>query len=335
IVGNATEFKLDTTENNIPKKALIIKHDAKLFKSPYHLPRTAKKASFLQLYFLMKPEKYNRVPVLKKFSKTKTNPDMRLEKGAYVEWNTIQMINFTPQKGRKRVNIYASKKCAKTYARYGKTTEACQALGEEGPLFDNKQQYKLLIPVFQRDKDNYHGGFLRLYQEKSSEKQQGPLGYDLILVVDSSMSMGKYFRPTMEVLQTFVKLIRESTQTEVVIPLRIGLLFYRDRKGKNCDLDYVTQWAQHLTSDVQKVIQALNQTKATECSSLNNQEAVWDGINRAIVDTVWHKNNLQTIILIGDAPPYSEKDTENNPMQFSVAYLHDKAKKGKNIRFLT
>ncbi|MCK5522303.1 MAG: VWA domain-containing protein [Thiomargarita sp.] len=331
---NAGEFKLDTTENNIPKKALIIKHDAKLFKSPYRLQRTAKKASFLQLYFLMTPEKHNRVPVLEKYSKTKTKPDMWLEKDSYVEWNTIQMINFTPQKGRKRINIYASKKCAKTYARFGKTTEECQVLGEEGPLFD-KQQYKLLIPVFQQDQDNYyHGGFIRISQGESYEKQ-GPLGYDLILVVDSSLSMGKYFRPTMEVLQTFVKLMKESTQAEVVIPLRIGLLFYRDRKGNDCDLGYVTQWAQHLTSDVQKVIQALNHAKATDCNSLNNQEAVWDGINRAIVDTVWHKNNLQTIILIGDAPPYSENDIENNPMQFSIAYLHDKAKKGKNIRFLT
>jgi len=335
-VVSADEFQLDTTVENIPKKALIVKHDAKLFKSS-QWGSSAKKVPFLQLYFLMTPEKNNRVPVLEKFSKTKTRPEGWLEKGSFVEWNTVQMVNFTPQKGRELVNIYASQKCTQEFARSGNTTEECQVLGKEPRLAsEHQQQYKLLIPVFQRDKENnYHGGFIRIHRDNS---QHGPLGYDLVLVVDSSLSMGKYFRPTMQVLETFVKHVRQSTEAEVLIPLRIGLLFYRDRKSKkkNCDLGYVTQWAQHLTSDVNQVIEVLNHAQSTWCNSINVEEAVWDGLNRAIVDTAWKRNHFQTIILIGDAPPYPKDDLENNPMQFSVAYLHKKAKEGdKRIRFLT
>jgi hypothetical protein len=334
MVSNAVnaDEKLDTTVENIPKKALIVKHDAKLFKKSHG--NIAKKAPFLKLYFLMTPSKNNRVPVLEKFSKTK-KPDGWLENESFVEWNTIQMINFTSQKGRKRVNIYASKECAKKWARFGKTTEECQVLGEE-PRQSSKQnqQYKLLLPVFQHEQNSYHAGFIRIHQEKS---QLGPLGYDLVLVVDSTLSMGKYFRPTMEVLETFVEHVRQSTEAEVFIPLRVGLLFYRDRKGKNnCDLGYVTQWAQHLTPEVDKVIGALNHADVTLCNSMNVQEAVWEGLNRAIIDTDWQKNHFQTIILIGDAPPYPKNDIENNPMQFSTAYLHKKAKEeNKRIRFLT
>jgi hypothetical protein len=118
-----------------------------------------------------------------------------------------------------------------------------------------------------------------------------PLGYDLVFVVDSTLSMGKYFHPTMEVLETFVKHVKQSTEAEVLIPLRVGLLFYRDRKGKNnCDMGYVTQWAQHLTPNVDKVIGALKDAEVTLCNSMNVEEAVWEGINRAIIDTEWQKN---------------------------------------------
>jgi hypothetical protein len=89
--------------------------------------------------------------------------------------------------------------------------------------------------------------------------------------------MRKYFSATMQVLQTFVKHVQNSTIGEVTIPLRISLLFYRDRHGKNdCRLEYVTKWAQELTHDVDKVIQALDHAKFTLCNSQNVNEAVWE-----------------------------------------------------------
>jgi hypothetical protein len=177
-IVNATEkFKLDTIVEDVPRKALIIKHDAKLFSNP--IGKTAKEAPFMQLFFLMTPDKnflekmygfvfsekkYNRVPVLNNFSKNKKQPDGWLEKNSFVEWNTVQMINFTPQKDRQLVKIHKTKDCATDFGRTGHTGE-CQELGEEPQLSSKrKRQYKFLVPLFQREKGIYQGGFVRVYQ---------------------------------------------------------------------------------------------------------------------------------------------------------------------------
>lgn len=325
----AAEFKLDKTSENIPKKALIIKHKAKLFKTSSGT--IAEEAPFIQLYFLMTPKKNNRVPVLKKYSKHKKQPDGWLEKDSYVEWNTVQMINFEPQNRRERVKIYTSLDCA-IKTGIGKSTKGCTLVGEEP---HRNQTSRLLIPVFQRKGGNYHGGFIRIYNNQQQQRSLSPhtqLGYDLILVVDSTLSMKKYFRPTMRVLKSFIKTIEYSLQGEVRIPLEIGLLLYRDRKNKHqkCDTEYITSWEQHLTPQIEKVIQSLATAKATKCSTSGVPEAVFDGIYDAITETKWNKNHFKTILLIGDAPP----NYEDNPNNFSVSSIN-KLADSKNIRFLS
>ncbi|RKZ84318.1 MAG: hypothetical protein DRR19_17915 [Candidatus Parabeggiatoa sp. nov. 1] len=325
----AEEFELAKTVENIPKKALIVKHDAKLYKS--ESSQDGEEAPFIQLYFLMMPEKNNRVPVIKTFSKNQTQPDGWLEKDSYVEWNTVQMINFEPQAGRERVKIYATIECAKEFSHLGKTTANCQELGEEPP---QNPQSRLFVPIFQRQAEAYHGGFIRIYQneqENKSDVKKTQLGYDLILVVDSTLSMGEYFQPTLRVLQSFLEIVQDLMQTEVAKPFNIGLLFYRDRKlWQDCDIGYLTHWAQPLTLNTEKVFVALDVAKATGCDSEDFPEAVFDGLYRAIVDTPWNSSHFKTILLIGDAPPNFDK----NPMNFSVSSIQALADE-KSIRFLT
>ena len=327
---NAAEFKLDKTAEDIPRKALIIKHDAKLFKSSDWWDNTVEEAPFMELYFLMSPEMNNRVPILKKFSKAKTQPDGWLKKDSYVEWNTVQMINFEPQAGRELVKIYETKECARKFG-VGETTIGCQLVGEEPR---QNQRSRLFIPVFELQQGNYHGGFIRVYQDNQrnkSQRQNAQLGYDLILVVDSTRSMKTYFEPTMRVLQSFLKIIQNSMQGEIIIPLHIGIVFYRDRKQQqDCDIEYLTKWAQSLTSNTDNVIQALKGAEITLCDTEDEPEAVFDGIHRAIVDTPWNNNHYKTILLIGDAPP----NFDENPLNFSVNSLIKEANQ-KNIRFLT
>lgn len=323
---NAAEFKLDKTAEDIPKKALIIKHGAKLFKSSDWWNNTAEEAPFMELYFLMTPEIKSRVPILKKFSKTKTQPEGWLEKDSYVEWNTVQMLNFEPQKGRELVKIYDTKECARKFG-VGEAVVGCQLVGEEPR---KNQRSRLFIPVFELQQGNYHGGFIRVYQD-NLQHNSTQLGYDLILVVDSTRSMRTYFEPTMRVLQSFLKIIQNSMQGEITIPLHIGLIFYRDRKQQqDCDIEYLTQWAQPLTPNTSTVLQALKDAKVTLCDTEDEPEAVFDGIHRAIVDTQWNNNHYKTILLIGDAPP----NFDENPLNFSVTSLIEEADK-KDIRFLT
>jgi hypothetical protein len=328
---HAQAFQIDQTNENIPKKALIVKQNAKLFKSD--TSQESEEAPFIQLYFLMTPEKNNRVPVLKKFSKIKTQPDGWLEKEAYVEWHTVQMINFEPVAGRERVKIYATQACAEEFGRLGKTTtDDCQLLGEEPP---QNPQSRLLIPIFQRQAETYHGGFIRIpLPDETASGGTGRRrisGYDLVLVVDSTYSMGDYFQPTLRVLQSFIEVIQDFMQTEVATPLNIGLLFYRDRQFWHlCDIGYLTHWAQSLTPNIEKVFSALDKAKATECDSEDFPEAVFDGLYRAIVDTQWNPPHFKTILLIGDAPPNFDK----NPMNFTVSAINALAD-DKSIRFLT
>ncbi len=334
-IVHAGEFQLDKTIENIPKKALIIKPDAKLFES--ESSQNGEEAPFIQLYFLMTPEKNNRVPVLKTFPKDKTQPEGWLEKDSFVEWNTVQMINFEPQTGRERVKIYATTECAKEFSRLGKTTAECQVLGEEPP---QNPQSRLFIPLFQRQAETYHGGFIRIQtpptplEKGKTGEISGPgkiLGYDLILVVDSTLSMGQYFQPTMRVLQSFIQVVQNTMQGEVAKPLNIGLLFYRDRNLLHkCDIGYLTHWAQPLTSDTEKVTTALGTAQATHCDSEDVPEAVFDGLSRAIIDTPWKSSHFKTILLIGDAPPNFDK----NPMNFSVSSINELADE-KSIRFFT
>ncbi len=328
-IVQAAEFQLDKTVEDIPKKVLIIKHDAKLFES--ESSEKAEEAPFIQLYFLMTPEIENRVPVLKKFSRDQTQPDGWLEKDSYVEWNTVEMINFEPLTGREQVKIYATEECANNFGTFGETIPECEVLGEEPA---QNTPTRLFVPIFKREADNYHGGFIRVYQDDKGNKSQLQnikLGYDLILVVDSTLSMGEYFQPTLHILQSFIKVIQNTMQDEVITPFNIGLLFYRDRKNwQNCDIGYLTHWGQLLTSEPEKVMQALNTAKSTGCDSDEPAEAVFDGLHRAIIDTPWNSNHFKTILLIGDAPPNFEK----NPMNFSVASINELADE-KSIRFLT
>jgi len=327
----AEEFKLDKTVDNIPKKALIIKHDAKLFES--ESSQNGEEAPFIQLYFIMTPSKNERLPVLKTFSKQPTEPDGWLEKDTYIEWNTVQMIHFETQEGRERVKIYPTQQCASEFGRSGKTASDCQMLGEE-PAQNPKT--RLFIPLFEHQAGNYHGGFVRIYQNIKEDRailqnESAKLGYDLVLVVDSTLSMATYFPPTMRVLQSFIQIVQDTMQGEVAKPLNIGLLFYRDRNLlQKCDIGYLTQWAEPLTDETEKVLQALDTAESTHCDSEDIPEAVFDGVYRAIIDTSWNNSHFKTILLIGDAPPNFDK----NPMNLNVPTLHELADQ-KSIRFLT
>lgn len=332
----AEEFKIDKTSEDIPKKALITKKGAKLFMNA--VGDDATEVPFMQLYFLMTPSKQTRVPVSNTFSITKTQPDGWLEKGEFIEWNTIQMIDFEPQQGRELVKIYQDLECSQRFGT-GETLGECLELGRE-PIMNSssKKQYKLLIPVLQQKQNNYYGGFIGTQEYgKEIKPLEATIGYDLILVVDSTLSMARYFPSAMRVLQNFVEQVGKSKEVNnIANSLNVGLLFYRDRdvKNRNCKVGYVTAWTQHLTERVEEVIKALKVAEATNCDDLDDPEAVFDAVNRAIVDTEWHPTHFRNVLLIGDAPPHSTTDIEKNPFQFNVSTLNQLAKE-HNVRFLT
>jgi hypothetical protein len=345
--GFAYALDPDKTPENVQKKAVIVTHDAKLFKKASG--SEGEEASFMRIYFLMKPKIRNRVPVSRYSGKT-GQPDGWLEKKSFIEWNTLQMIKIEPQSGRKLAKIFGNLQCAELFGKSGQDPSGCNVIGQEpNRIYKTKEEYQLLIPVFDKGKDNYQGGFIRVYQKglsvKPSKKtynvptkiSKGTLGYDIVFAVDKTASMGKWFKPTTEVLQSFIKLIEDKVKGgEVPLPFRIGLLFYKDRlTSEKCNEEFLlAEWGKEITQNVDSVIQVLKTAKEATCSSEEVPEAVLDGLNRIIIDTKWADNHFRAVVLVGDAGIHPKSNQQKNPMGLDVSYILNKAQE-KGIRFLT
>jgi len=327
---NATNFTIDKTFHKVPKKALIVKHDAILYDNWYS--NSGKEAPFMELFFIMHPEKNNRIPVIKYLEHNQ--PDGWLEKSSFKEWNTNQMINFRSQIGRKRTKVFKKIPCAQTFSSGLSIANDCEILGEEPVSQSTSKEYNLFVPLISKKNQLYYASFVRVNQKDTNQSQYNRnfrRGYNLVFVIDSTKSMTRYFSPTKEVLKVFIRYVKTSIQHEVAPPLKIGLVFYRDRTQKKlCDIKYITKYQTPLTDNISEVLHSLSSEKTTACDSEDDPEAVFDGLYRAITETGWDNNSFKTIILVGDAPP----NTIENPMGHTVRSILNAAK-DKRIRFLT
>lgn len=144
---------------------------------------------------------------------------------------------------------------------------------------------------------------------------------EMVFVVDTTRSMGDWLPRVAEGTEKFIGNMTDRQPLEK--SLRLGLLFFRDRKsGSECDLGYITYWRVKLEpaagyETVSSTISGLQRERETTCSSDEEEEAVWDALNRAILDPAWTKGSRRTVILIGDAPPHGSADPKKNPMNLS------------------
>ena len=330
------------TRENVQKKAVIITHDATLFAKA--TGAGGKKADFMQLFFLLEGEAGTRVPVTT--SPGKADPDGWLERASFTEWNTLQMISFEPQSGRDLARIFPNAACAEQFG-LSAVAGSCKELGSEpkrtGAQRDN---YNLLVPVLQREKDNYQGGFVRVTSDGPEVKPQpnpgktvtgggGKLGYDLVMVVDSTASMEQWFRPTTQALDAFIGRVRQQIGTgELKTPFRVGLLFYRDRKiVPDCDIGYLFHWEAELTEEIGAISQALAGANEAECGSDEAAESVYDALSRALQDPRWNDGHFKVVLLVGDAPPHPPSNKDKNPLGLDVAAV-TKLSEERNIRVM-
>ena len=333
------------TKENVQKKAVIISQDAKLFAKSSGTD--GKKADFMQIFFMLEGEAGGRVPVTT--SPGKPDPDGWLARDGFVEWNTLQMINFEPQSGRELVRIYSDAGCAEKFGLSG-TAGQCEELGSE-PQRTGKQRddYSLLIPVMERKVDNYRGGFVRIADSGPVVKPKGDgetgggkkaagsqLGYDLIIVVDATASMEKWFRPTTQALDEFISSVKQQVGSgELQAPFRVGLLLYRDRKAvPDCDIGYLFRWEAELTPDIQAVSRSLAGAEEAGCGSDEAAEAVYDALSRAVQDPKWNDGHFKVVILVGDSPPHAPSNREKNPLGLDVSAI-TKMSEERNLRFMS
>jgi hypothetical protein len=345
---------LAMTKEKVQKKAVIVTQDAKIFDKA--TGPAAKKADFMQLFFLLEGEQGGRVPVTR--SPSKADPDGWLERASFAEWNTLQMINFEPQSGRELARIFDNAGCAEQFGRSGQPG-SCKELGSE-PQRTGKQKdnYSLLVPVLARSGENYQGGFVRVsaagpvvkpgtdLEAGVATKGGGRLGYDLVLVIDSTASMQQWFRPTTQALDGFITSVQQQIGGgELKTPFRVGLLLYRDRKlpsgtlsallpGAGCDIEYLFRWESELTDDIAAVTRALAGAREAGCGSDEAPESVYDALSRAVQDPKWNDGHFKVVLLVGDAPPHPPSNKDKNPLGLDVDAVTKEIEQ-RNIRIMS
>lgn len=348
----AQQYQPAINEDGWRRKAVTTTDGATLYEASSG--EAGRPAELMKVYFLFEGEENGRIPAALDSGVDK--PTLWLEEGSFLEWNSIQMVDFAPQGGRALNKVYDSADFALDFGANGASL-ACSEIGEEPNALQGPKNYNMLIPVFesQRDRANvaYQGGFVRVVGDQVLEVAPQPqngssadttqrsaeIGYDLVLVIDSTASMGEYFEPTVTAVRDFVTFLQNESQGEISTALRIGLLFYQDRKsGTDCNLNYLTKWRVLIgdatgPESIDQAVEALSKEQATECSSDEPQEAVLDALNRALLDTKWNDNTFRVVTLIGNGPPHGD-DEFKNPQKFTIDDIHKIADE-RNVRFLS
>jgi Mg-chelatase subunit ChlD len=119
------------------------------------------------------------------------------------------------------------------------------------------------------------------------------IGLDVVFVFDATSSMAQFLR------QVKYKIVNLCMTFKMLVPTtRIGLIAYRD----NGD-DFVTKAypLTHRTQQLQKFLQGINPVGGGDY-----EEAVYEGLRKAIDEFNWHKGSKKIILVIGDAPPHKQ-----------------------------
>jgi len=171
----------------------------------------------------------------------------------------------------------------------------------------------------------------------AEQKNRNFAGLEIVLVVDTTRSMGEWFTPIAKGVADFINKAGTNITAD---SLRVGLLFYQDRKiGDECQLDYLATWRVQLTEQagaetIAKTLAALSRESEANCGSDEHEEAVYDALNRAILDPKWSDGSFRVVMLIGDAPPHLPSNEIKNPLRLDQSLIQKYAAE-KNVRFIS
>jgi len=135
-----------------------------------------------------------------------------------------------------------------------------------------------------------------------SKEQIKTLKLDIVWVVDTTVSMRPYIDRTMKAIEYVSKKI--ATNEGANVATRFGIWGYRDNADAISGIGYTTKnYTPELVSieEFEKVLKGVNVTKV---DSVDYPEDMFSGMNKAIDDTVWDKDAMRFIILVGDAPSH-------------------------------
>ncbi|KPL02487.1 MAG: hypothetical protein AMK75_02725 [Planctomycetes bacterium SM23_65] len=130
-------------------------------------------------------------------------------------------------------------------------------------------------------------------------------GLDVVVVFDSTGSMGDVILQLKRRVREFVKVV-----SQMVPNARVGFVAYRDRRKYDLDdYEYTVKYVPLTKLDregVRRLERFLRDCEAYGGGDI--PEAVQDGVSAAVSRSRWREGTKKVIIVVGDAPPRPEND---------------------------
>ncbi len=134
----------------------------------------------------------------------------------------------------------------------------------------------------------------------SKKKLQG-LNVDVIWVFDTTVSMRPFIKDTLDVIRETSMKMAENGHN---ITYNFGAWGYRDSVEDIPKIGYTTKnYTQELVG-IKDFTEVLSNVNVTLVDSVDFPEDMFSGVSDAMEKTVWSKESIKLIILIGDAPSH-------------------------------
>jgi len=266
-----------------------------------------------------------------------------------VEWNQRETARFTRWVGRPPANLYENWKAVKEIVVKGHTRE--KPVSKEPPQPEPGQKFDWMLPILETKSIQFDNTLHRIFKlaylempQYAFEQQKTMLStkpetsskdftLDVVFVIDATRSMLPYIKRTKNAVERMGRKILSMKERGAI---RLGLWVYRDRMiNTGISIGRVTEKILSLDGgeDYYKFLDAIDKISVSDFSSGDHEEAVLEGLFRAIVDSKFSKDGLKSIILIGNASGHNGKH-EKNPLELSISKIIDKAS-DKRIRIST
>lgn len=194
-----------------------------------------------------------------------------------------------------------------------KAPAGSSAVGVEPHIDFNTQQEAAVIPIldFQDIRlDVQRAKFLQLAalgQGGGSPPPPPALEFDIVFTMDTTGSMGPYLELLKEAAGDFVAMTSGENN-------RYGFIGYRDDPDLDPRLEYA---ARNFTEDQlqpgSRFLQTLDSVRAVEgLTKDSTPEAVFLGVEEAIIRTPWRPDAIKILLVAGDAPGHELRDRGAN-----------------------
>jgi serine/threonine-protein kinase PpkA len=249
-----------------------------------------------------------------------------------IPWKHSLVMEFTSQNGRRPSLFFRDdkglenligtplekrqqelEKIEKALETTGKTPEGMPVLAREPHVDFRAQKEAYIIPItdFREVQiDGLPAKLLKLAATASNVPEQVAkvrLNIDVVFVMDTSGSMGPYLRGMLEAVRQLSGEIK-SVNDQV----RFGFVGYRDDVARTPELEYTTRNFTPGLQDISTFATTLSEVKAMDYPTKDDiPEAVFEGVEDAIVNSAWRENSVRVVIVAGDAPGHPRQSRGN------------------------